>query len=555
MADKPKKTNQQHRRELRTLAAALAKAEDNKAIERNYEEQDPYEGLSIEGVMEPPYNFATLQTVVENSDILQSCINAMKQNIDGFGYELTYNGKDQTAKPPENDKDFIRGTDFFDRCNEERSFQAERQDFRLDFESVGCGAFEFIRDPETNNVIAAYALPVRNMRKMYKDEVPTTVTYRVKREGKDYLLRVRKRFRRYVLVYDNTQEYRYFKTLGDPRPLDAITGEYKKTPAQCQKVATEVLWLENKMPGYNYGIPRWFGALLDVLGRSDAQYVNRTLLSAGGTPKLIIMVTGGTLTDESWEDLKSVLQSTRGLTNYHEPLILEASADNLDLNASGGSTKLEILDWTKFREKDVMFEKYGNTTKDSVRNVFRLPPVYIGDLGSYTFASLYASRESGEEQVFIPEREAFDEVINNRVMPILPVTTYRYRTKGPQVRGSEETRKAIDTFSRAGALTINHSIRMANEAFRLNMSMFDEKWANYPIPIVMKMVEMGQLEGLDAIAKQIEEQPALPNEEEVVIPEEIAKSEAFTPDQKRVYTYLSGLMQLVGTREEDDSLQ
>jgi capsid portal protein len=261
------------------------------------------------------------------------------------------------------------------------------------------------------------------------------------------------------------------------------------------------------------------------------------------------MITGGTLTDESWTDLKSILQDARGIANYHEPLILEASADNLDLNASGGSTKLEVLDWTKFREKDIMFEKYGESTKGNVRNVYRFPPVYIGDLGSYSFASLYASRESGEEQIFVPERRSFDEIINNQIMPALGIMNWTYRSRGPQIRGSEETRKAIDVFSRAGALTVNHAIRMANEAFGLQMSTFEEAWANYPIPIIMKMVEQGSLAGLGAIMSQIQENP-LPKK--AVIPEELEKSDAFSPDQKKLYRYLSGLMHLVGAEEHED---
>lgn len=540
-----------HRQDLRRLALKMAKAEaDNLAIRRNYDEVDPYENLNIQGIVDPPYDFTDLMTVVENSDILQACASAMNQNVHGFGYELAYKGDDTKPKPPADLAEEIRAKNFFDQVNPEQSFQTARAEFGKDFEYLGCGAFEVFRNRE-GNVSMLYPLPIKNMRKTVRDDEAVQIKQYLIRDGKKIPVRIWKRFKRFVLIYDNTTEYRFFKEFGDTRNLCAITGEWKDSPEECERIATEVVWIENKFPGYHYGLPRWFGALLDVLGRSDAQYVNRTLLSAGGTPKLIIAISGGTLTEQSWEDLKEILQSNRGLLNYHEPLILESSADSLDLNSSSGSTKIEVMDWTKFREKDVMFKEYLKTTKETVRNIYRFPPVYIGDLGSYSFASLYASRESGEEQVFIPERRWFDELINTLIMPELPVDNWAFKSKGPQIRGSEETRKAIDVFSRAGALTVNHAIRMANEAFGLNMSQFDAPWARYPIPMVLTLIEKGQLAGVEEIMAKVEETAPPPAISEDLIPEKIAKSDAFSEDQKNLYGYLRGLMLLMGDEEED----
>ena len=62
-------------------------------------EEDPFRTYySKENLLVPPYDFNQLYLAYEESDILQSCVEAMQQNVDGFGYSLRFLGDDIKQK-------------------------------------------------------------------------------------------------------------------------------------------------------------------------------------------------------------------------------------------------------------------------------------------------------------------------------------------------------------------------------------------------------------------------------------------------------------------------
>ena len=125
-----------------------------------------------------------------------------------------------------------------------------------------------------------------------------------------------------------------------------------------------------------------------------------------------------------------------------------------------------------------------------------------------------------EQQVFNPERESFDEVMGWVFRDGLGITLWKYVSNGPKITGDDEFRRGFDYFAKWGALTINEAVALCNTSMGLEMSKFEDDWANYPIPIVLKLVELGQLPGLKI------------GNEEVVAPQPSVQTEGFgQPDQ------------------------
>jgi hypothetical protein len=60
---------------------------------------------------------------------------------------------------------------------------------------------------------------------------------------------------------------------------------------------------------------------------------------------------------------------------------------------------------------------------------FRLPPLFVGKAQDYNFATAQVGYMVAEAQVFQPERNEFDEVINRTVLKELDATTVKFKSK------------------------------------------------------------------------------------------------------------------------------
>jgi hypothetical protein len=111
--------------------------------------------------------------------------------------------------------------------------------------------------------------------------------------------------------------------------------------------------------------------------------------------------------------------------------------------------------------------------------------------------------------------------------------------------GSEEITSGVNSFANTGALTINHAIDLANRAFGLEMSKFNEKWADYPIAFVLKLIESGRLKGVEEVDTGPPPAPApsaVPRQSVIkALPEKIFKSDMFSPEEKLLYKRLKTL--------------
>ena len=501
MSDKVenKKSRMNNRRyKLSTIRAELEKiakqSEDQALFKRQLvSSEDPFADIYKFGrVLRPIYSFDRLYKIYNESDVLQSCVEAMQQNVDGFGYLLDYEGEDSERKNAGPKAEEGRLRELFNSVNETQSFMTIRKLMREDLEVLGNGGFEVIRD-RRGKIALMYYLPFRNMRMTMQDEKYTTTTAYLLRNGRLTGVRIKKKFRRFVQLNKFDQSVRWFKELGDKRIMDATTGEYKSKASECKIVASEFWHFKLPFGGQTYGIPRWIGVSLDVMGRRLASFVNYDLFQSQGIPPMMLMISGGILTDDSLDEFETMIRSMRGHQQWNRIALLEANPESMGIDEKS-NVKMDLKNLTDFRKEDLMFSKYLKETADNIRHRYRLPPLYTGAAETFTHATAKSARSIAEEQVFVPERQYFDEVVNTKLIRSeFRMTDWGYRTKGPKISNPDEVSKGVETFAKTGAFSVNNAIERANESFGLQMSKYAESWADLPITIVLKMLELGML--------------------------------------------------------------
>ena len=465
-------------------------SESGHVYERQIQESDPFSAFySSNQLAIPPYDFTRLYNIYEESDTLQACVEAMKQNVDGFGYTLDFMGDDLKERDKSDiQKEHQTLSDFFDRVNEAQSFTSLRKLFREDYEVLGIGGFEAIRNRK-GQLNLMYHAPFRNIRMSKKLTEPVAVDYKIKRGGEIVPITIKRRFRRFAQISDTTnQKIRWFKQFGDPRTMNYETGKFEKTKG---KEATEILAIKHPFGGLPYGMPRWICCVLEAMGRRSASFVNYDMFNNQGIPPILISLIGGSLTDESVDSLRDMILGLRGVQEWNKVSVIEIEPEAVGLD-DRGKADLKIHDLAGIRKEDLMFGEYRKTAANDIRQRYRLPPVYSGGTSDYTYASARVSQTVAEEQIFIPERFEFDEDIDISIIwNEFGIHKWKYHSRGPQIVGSKEISSGIGAFTRAGALSVNNAIDLINRSFGMSVSKRHEKWADLPVVLLTKWVEKG----------------------------------------------------------------
>jgi capsid portal protein len=480
----------------------LKKADTRSAYSRQRED-DPYvQDYSENLAIKPPYDFSFLYGLYEESDALQANIRAMIMNVVGMGYTFEYLGDDVEERNDEAAQlELNLLTGLFQECNEEESWLEVASKGWEDYLAVGNQAVEIIRNRK-NDINLFYHHPVEKLRLCpLKEDDYLEVDVPLLRNGKIDMVPVQRPFRRYIRR-NKTGQLRFYKTLGDPRPL-SIHG---KLDATDKTAASELLWFKRPFGDNPYGLPPWIGATFEVSGRRDAQAMNWDLLRSQGIAPMAVIVEGK-LTNDSWDQVWSMILAAKGVEQFNKIWVLQVVPVPSAVGKTSGAN-IRIEDMSRIRQSDLMFDQYLGKTKDSIRQIFRNPPGFIGETGAYSYSTLQVSKVLGEEQVYGPERILWDRRINRLLLRYgFGITLWRYKSKQAEVAGSEELRNAIATMTNAGVLTINNGIKLVNDALGRSFSPFTEKWGNAPLPILLAMINRGYtLKGIEEWA----DAPALP---------------------------------------------
>lgn len=456
--------------------------------------KDHYGEAGGEGftLLEPSYSFYALMRLPDENSTLKQCIAAMVTNVDGHGSRLEYVGPEGEEESPASLLEKESFEELINYPNDDYSMQVLRDRIRCDYETLGNAYIEIGRDAKGRITMLSH-IPAHTVRVTNRDIESTEVEVNLPRQGKQ-TTKISKRFRRYVQLVGARRVY--FKEFGDPRKIDPRTGQVSNKLRMNQS-ATEIFHFSQYNPGSPYGMPRWFNQLPAVMGSRQAELTNLDFFKENAIPAMMLLVSGGLLTSESLDAIENHFQQARGRVSMNRVAVIEVGGDpaNAPENGAMPVPKVDLKPLQGERQSDALFQEYEKACSEKIRSSFRLPPLYVGLAQDLTYATAKTSFEVAESQIFTPERQKFDDFMNNRVFGSLRPKYWRFRSLPPRLASREDVINALGVFERIGALTPNVTIQLANEFFDLQIRPVNEKWGDYPFSLITTMVQTNQLTG------------------------------------------------------------
>jgi PBSX family phage portal protein len=533
------------------VAKAFVVGNDGRTREvtNTLDEESTRRAFADMGALAPPYNLTSLCEVFEVSSALRQNVDAYATNIDGNGHRfepvLDLDADDlheqiagaiyierlaarergqvvpkivPTAEEVVERLAQIEDTmrlerfrleQFFETCTVEESFVSLRRKTRQDLEVTGNGFWEVLRD-NANQVAQFVYIPAHTCRLLAQgrdlvDIVVPTRASPISVVGE----KLKRRFRRFAQVID--QHRVFFKEFGDPRILSPKTGafygsvEALKRAEKGVEPATEVIHFKIHSPKSAYGVPRWIGNLLGVLGSRQAEEVNYLYFENKSVPPMALLVSGGRVTSDSVDALRDFIDTEiKGKRNFHKILVIEgepAGGDSGDPLASG-RMKIELKPLTQAQQSDALFQKYDERNADKVGMSFRLPRLLRGDVRDFNRATADAALEFAEAQVFGPERVEFDFQMN-RLVSTLGVRFWTFHSNAVQIRDPKVLAEIIGNLTANNVLVPNDARALAGElVFNRRLPKIDADWVFQPVMlsqvgIPRDMAMDGTIPGLD----------------------------------------------------------
>jgi PBSX family phage portal protein len=492
-------------------------------------------GFSAASVIEPPYDPRALCLLFEHSNALRQNVDAYSVNVDGFGHRfeaaIDFDAEDVDARVAEciflervaarergelgegaelepsaeeiaaRRKELVglarieraRLESFFAFCCFDHSFTELRRRTRQDLETTGNAYWEVLRDARGRIARFVY-VPSFTMRLLRLDAEATAVMDRVRVSPVSFeTAEVRRRLRRYVQIEGTSRVV--FKSLGDPRVISRKTGEvFDSVEALRQRdpsdgPATEILHFAIHSSRSPYGVPRWIGVLLSVLGSRAAEEVNHDYFDHKTVPPLAVLVSGGHLGAETVARLERFFEERiKGRENFHKVLIVQADTGAKPSDGPN-RTKIDLRPLTDAQQQDALFQDYDQRNVDKVGASFRVPALLRGESKDFNRSVADAQLRFAEDQVFQPERDAFDDVMNRRVLPDMGIRFYRFRSLTPVTRDPERLTTSIEKLVRVGVLTPEEGRLLAQDVFNRELPRIHDEWVKRPITLTLAGIQ------------------------------------------------------------------
>lgn len=443
------------------------------------QQEDSKEKNAINGIIEPPYRIEDLQQIKENSTILGQCIDAYKRNIVGFGHEMQYKQNDAEETDDMKKEWSFVDTEIIPFFSFDKPFKEILEGAIDDRETTGNGYIEVIRNASNQPDQLANMLP-QHMRVTRKDEELQDVKYIV--NGKS--ITRKKKFRRYVQIVDNNPIY--FKEFGDPRFLNKKTGKFSKESFGGEN-ATEILHL--KIGNGPYGIPRWVSHVVHMVGARKAEELNLRYFKQGRHVPMAMIIKNGLLDDESEAALSEYATSIEGEENQHKFLLLQLKAGEDESTGEPVPADIELKSLADILQNDALFLEYDDKSRQKVQSAFRLPDIYVGYSRDFNRATADAAREITEEQVFEPERNSLEFIINNILLLPYELKHVYVNLRKPEISNTEDMVKMLDVLSKYGGTTFNDLREVAAKVLNKDLEPFDAEEASQPIALVLQAIK------------------------------------------------------------------
>ncbi|AUR95930.1 gene transfer agent portal protein [Vibrio phage 1.215.B._10N.222.54.F7] len=455
---------------------------DYAAKEEKADTRQKQEGITVSvqaagggtgSVIVPRFSPVALSLFAEDSPSLAPCISAMEINIDGTGFDIVPSDKmiteDASGKPIEyaDDPLYKSLVDLFTNPYPGQTMITIRKNLRRDLEHTGNGYLEFLLNNE-NEILFFKYLDARYTRLMeYTDQDKTEVNVPVIRNGREFDARLSRNERRYL--YQKGSTARYLKELGATRDLNAKTGVWSTKGSRIKlanRASAVIHFTVDKDHNNEYGLPRWISQVRSMSGEVQAENLNLNYFNNGGIPPVIVFLQNGTLDRDSKRALNSALQGSADSKNRGVVVETQSNGGSLDKAASVG---IKVERFSSEQQKDSMFSGYTEGAYKQIKSAYRLPQIFLGRSEDYNYATAYASIVITEAQVFKPERDEFDDIINARVVAAI-TDQFEYKSK-PLISVDMETQVSILALAKnSNAISNEELLRVGNSLSNLDLN-------------------------------------------------------------------------------------
>ena len=423
-------------------------------------------------ILPPPYNVLDLARIIEQSSSLRPCIEAYTVNTVQTGWEVESTVRGKEGKPAE----IVELQSFIDHSNSDESLSAVMTKVIDDRESYGYGFLEGIRDAAGGIALLRHA-PAIITRLCPKDEEEVLVEYTIQRGRRVTSVREFKKFRRFIQLVGGRMVY--FKEWGDPRRLNRTTGVYEGREGYVAGNDATELYHFKLASNEPYGVPRWVTQLPSIIGSREAEEVNMRYFKENTVPPMLLTVSGGRLTQHSFEELTRALTSEGiGASRQNKIMLIEATGDSDSLDKNGTPVKLAVEKLTDARQSDALFAEYDRSNQAKIRMAWRLPGVVLGQGSDENYANAQVSIFMADSQVFGPARVEIEEVLNKKLVNSkdgLGLTSVRLVSRVPAISSPENTLKGLTALNVMGAVTPRSAQQVANKVLQMELPAYPEK--------------------------------------------------------------------------------
>lgn len=414
---------------------------------------------------------------------------------------------------------------FFKHCCSTMSFIKLRRITRGDIESHGWGAWEMLFDGfdrlKRLNYIPGYTVrPLKDegsLVEVTEDDPVTPLS-----DGRETI--IHRRFRRYVQIVDNKRVF--FKSPGDPRVISRTTGKVYESINEMRrpkddggegkdaKEANELVYIALHDPRTPCPPPRWIGNLLAVLGVREADESNYFYLDSNAIPPGILFVAGGKVPRDMKDRLEQrMTQELGGAENSHKILVVEAHPMKLKGEERTLLPSMQFESLRDAQQSDATFTNYDERSADRIGASFRLSPMLRGYTPkNLNRATATAALAFAEQQVFEPERDDIDWVINKYILPRIGVKLIKFRSNSPPTRSPEEVAELIKVAAPNGGLLPYEIRALLSDALNRSLARVDEEWASWPMPMTLAGIGGGAESHVDAGDGDVASLAALAND-------------------------------------------
>jgi PBSX family phage portal protein len=485
------------------------------------EQLDPAVQVSASTWISQPVDMRGLKSLVDDSTILPQCIRAYKSNIAGYGLSITY-AEDYEEETPEMQAEWNAMEDIINLLNMDMPAKEVFECVVRDRETYGIAYCEVIRSMEGEVVELQFIVDTPSIEMTYPLDPYVDTSYFYKGSS----MTRKKRFRKFRQNVGGKTVY--FKEFGDPRIMNKRSGDYAGNteddkPISKDDEANEIIEFRNgSMP---YGEVRWIGQVLTIDGNRRAEVLNNNYFRKGRHTPLMIVVRGGTLSDESFEKLQSYMHQIEGESGQHAFLVLEMENNEATTAFEGvKQPEVEIKDLASILQKDELFQEYQNNGRKKTQSAFLLPDLYVGYTTEFNRATAQTAMEVTEKQIFQPEREALEWILNNKLLNAYNFRYVQVKFEKPDITNPDDIQKILNITERAGGLTPNMAKEYTYDVLgKDGCEDYEGEWGNTPLaysktvrpdnePITMLTSENGAVgqssvpTGNDNLVRQLDSQ-------------------------------------------------